>query len=51
MWSLGGDGYSWSSSIPLDNDNVYFLNFHYGRIDPNNNLCRAGGLQLRCLQE
>ncbi len=51
LYSVGGDGYSWSSSIPSDNDNVYFLNFHYGRIDPNNNLGRAGGLQTRCLQE
>ena len=49
LWVVGGDGYSWSSTIR--NSNIYFLHFGYNGVNPQSNNYRAYGLQLRCLQE
>ena len=50
LYSVGSDGYSWSSSVTTGS-NGYYFSFGYGGISPNNNGYRAYGFQLRCLQE
>ncbi len=47
--AVGGDGYSWSSSVA--ETNAYYLNFHYSVVRPQDGYSRAYGFQLRCLQE
>ncbi|MDE5943965.1 MAG: hypothetical protein K2G93_00035 [Rikenella sp.] len=50
LYSVGGNGYGWASSVTTGT-NAYYLGFNYGGISPNSNSNRALGLQLRCLQE
>ncbi|MDE6499332.1 MAG: hypothetical protein K2K83_01325 [Rikenella sp.] len=51
MWGVGSSGYSWSSAIPAGSTSARNLSFGYDWISPNSRSYRAGGLQLRCLQE
>ena len=49
LWSVGTGGYIWSSSIA--GTNAHGLGFDYSWLNPQDSSGRAGGLQLRCLQE
>ncbi|MDE5944392.1 MAG: hypothetical protein K2G93_02260 [Rikenella sp.] len=50
MYAVGGNGYSWASSVTTGT-NVYNLYFYYSGIYPNYYNYRAYGFQSRCLQE
>ena len=49
LWYVGYGGYGWSSFA--SGGNVRFLDFNSNRLVPQNNIDRAYGFQLRCLQE
>lgn len=48
LWSVGGQGFSWSSSV--SDINGVDLNFHATNLNPSNADRRAYGFQVRCLQ-
>ncbi len=49
LWYVGYGGYGWSSFA--SGGNVRFLDFNSDRLVPQNNIDRAYGFPLRCLQE
>lgn len=49
LWSVGNDGYSWSSSV--SGPNGLYLYFHATGLYPGYTTGRANGFQVRCLQE
>ena len=51
LYSVGNDGYSWSTSVSTDNTGGHYLYFNHSIIYPKHANSRAFGLPLHCLQE